>query len=274
MKVLITGANGQLGHDLREVLADHTLFPYDLDMNVTDAKAVSDTVMEVKPDIIIHSAAMTNVDGCETDPDQAFLVNGIGTGNIALAAKKASSRLVYVSTDFVFDGSKGEPYTEFDEPNPISAYGKSKRAGEEFVEALVPEHFIVRTAWLFGKTGHNFVKTMVKLADEKDELKVVDDQIGSPTYSADLAARINELIATDWFGTYHVTNSGSCSWYEFARAILQKAGKGTKVTPITSKELDRPAPRPAYSVLRNYVSELRGFQPMRPFEEALDAFFA
>lgn len=276
MKILITGAEGQLGRDLIKVLSgEHQLFPFDLDLDITDYSKVISTIPSIKPDLVIHAAAMTDVDGCELNPDQAFKVNALGTQNVALACSESNAKIVYLSTDFVFDGRKREPYTEFDTPNPLSIYGKSKLAGENYVTSLLPNHYITRTAWLYGKEGKNFVKSILRLAEEKGELRVVNDQVGSPTYSYDLAAMIAKIIETDFFGIYHVTNAGSVSWYEFAQKILEIAGKGgVKIIPITSDELNRPAPRPTYSVLRNYVLELRGIGKMRHFEEALKDYFS
>lgn len=276
MKILITGAEGQLGRDLVKVLSDrHQLFPFDLDLDITDYSKIISTIPSVKPDLVIHAGAMTDVDGCELNPDLAFKVNALGTQNVALACQQSNAKIVYLSTDFVFDGRKREPYTEFDTPNPLSVYGKSKLAGENYLTSLLPEHYIIRTAWLYGKEGKNFVKTILKLAEEKDELRVVNDQVGSPTYSYDLAEMIAKIIETDFFGIYHVTNAASISWYEFAQKILEMAGKGgVKIIPITSDELNRPAPRPAYAVLRNYVLELRGIGKMRHFEEALKDYFS
>ncbi|MDI6892254.1 MAG: dTDP-4-dehydrorhamnose reductase [Actinomycetota bacterium] len=276
MKILITGSEGQLGRDLVRVLSDeHELFPFDLDMDVTVLDGTMKTVTTISPDVVIHAAAYTDVDGCELNPDLAYKVNALGTQNVALTCQRCGAAMLYVSTDFVFDGKKGEPYLEFDEPNPISVYGRSKLAGERYVTSLLDRYYITRTAWLFGKHGRNFVKTILKLAEEREELTVVDDQMGSPTYSLDLAKTIAELVKTGWYGLYHTTNSGSCSWFEFAKKILECAGKrGVKVSPITSEELNRPAPRPTYSVLKNYCLELRGIQPLRHYEEALRDYFS
>jgi dTDP-4-dehydrorhamnose reductase len=263
-----------LGRDLIAVLDGHELYSFDLDWDITDAAAVAKDCAAIKPDLIINSAAYTDVDGCETNVDLAYRVNAIGPHNLALAARAGGIPLVSVSTDFVFDGTKTTPYDEFDTPRPMSVYGRSKLAGENLVREVCPEHYIIRTAWLYSRHGHNFVKTMLKLAGERDTLTVVDDQIGSPTFSLDLATRIAELISTGWYGTYHVTNSGQTSWYGFARAILEQAGLDPeKVKPMTSAELDRPAPRPAFSVLANYAADLRGLAPMRDWREALAAYF-
>ncbi len=275
VRILITGAQGQLGQDFTRVLDAHELYPFDLDLDVTDGAAVTAKVRDVKPEIILNCAAYTDVDGCESNVETAYKVNALGPQNLALAAKAQGAVLVTVSTDFIFDGTKKTPYDEFDSPNPISVYGRSKLAGEELARTILPELYVIRTAWLYGRTGHNFVKTVLRLADERDVLTIVDDQIGCPTYSYDLAERMNELMTTGWYGTYHVTNSGTASWYEFAKEILKAAGKeGVNVRPMKSKDLDRPAPRPAYSVLRNYLTELRGLPPLRSYQEALRDYFA
>ncbi len=276
MKILITGAAGQLGHDLITVLEpDHKLYPFDIDWDITDTAQVQADCAVIKPDIIINSAAYTDVDGCESNVDLAYRVNAIGPHNLALAACASGIPLVSIGTDFVFDGTKATPYDEFDIPNPQSVYGRSKLAGENLIREVCPRHYIIRTAWLYGQHGHNFVQTMLRLAGEKDTLTVVNDQIGSPTFSLDLARRIKELMVTGWHGTYHVTNAGEASWYYFAKMILRMAGfDADKVKPMTSAELERPAPRPAYSVLANYACELRGLEPMRPWQEALAEYFA
>lgn len=276
MKIVVSGAKGQLGSDLVKVLSSsHKIYPYDLDLDITDYTHLTEVITSLQPEIVIHTAANTDVDGCELEPDTAYKVNALGTQNVALACQKCAATMVYISTDFVFDGKKKKPYTEFDTPNPLNIYGKSKLAGENYLVTLLRNYFIVRTAWLYGRQGRNFVKTTLELANKQDELKVVNDQVGSPTYSYDLAQMIAKLIDTGWFGTYHVTNSGSCSWYEFARKVLELGGRrNVKVTPIASEELNRPAPRPAYSVLDNYMLRLRGFAPMRPYEEALKDYFS
>lgn len=273
---MITGSAGQLGQDLVRVLqSDHEVFAHDIDLDITDYEVVRVRVSDIGPDVIINSAAYTDVDGCETNADLAYRVNALGAQNIALAAQACGASVVSISTDFVFDGTKASPYDEFDQPNPKSVYGRSKLAGENLVREVCSKHYIVRTAWLYGRGGNNFVKTILRLSDEKDRLTIVDDQVGSPTFSLDLANRIVELLATGGYGTYHVTNSGQASWYEFAQAILAEAGRDPGiVAPMTTTELGRPAPRPAYSVLANYACELRGLTPMRSWQEALSAYFA
>lgn len=275
MRVVVTGASGQLGHDLVEVLnLKHEVFPFDLDLDITDAGAVESKIDELKPAVVVNAAAFTNVDGCELEPEKAFRVNEEGAKNVGLACRKAGAIMVHISTDYVFDGTKAQPYTEDDIPNPINMYGKSKLAGEEHVRSLLTSYYIVRTSWLFGKHGKNFVKTIVAMADEKGELAVVGDQVGSPTYSLDLARKISELIESGRFGLYNVTNSGACSWFEFAKAILSSSGRAhVRVSEITSEQIDQPARRPANSVLKNTNLERQGFKLLRHYSEALDEFF-
>lgn len=275
MKIMITGANGQLGRDLQEVLGNrYELFCFDLDLDVGDNQMVVSAISRIRPNIVIHAAAYTDVDGCESNIETAYRVNAIGAGNVAVGCQIVGAKMVYVSTDYIFDGMTSEPYLEFDDPNPQSVYGHSKLGGERLVSSLCGRHFIVRTAWLYGHHGNNFVKTILRLAKEKDELTVVNDQTGSPTYSYDLAEKIVEMAMTEKFGIYHVTNSGTCTWFDFAKLIIEYAGMDTKVLPVTTKEFPRPAPRPHYSVLRNMCLELYGFTPMRHYREALKAYFA
>lgn len=273
VKVVITGAKGQLGQELVKVLDnEHEVTRiYKDDLDITAAGKVKDFISSIKPDLVIHCAAMTNVDGCEGDPDMAYKVNAFGTQNIAMACQKVDAEMVYVSTDFVFAGDKDEPYIEFDETGPLSVYGKSKLAGENYVRNLLSKYFIVRTAWLYGE-GHNFVRTMLRLAEEKEYLEVVDDQVGTPTCAKDLAIAISKLVWTDLYGTYHASNNGSCSWYEFARKIFELKGIDIEVKPITSDKLGSPARRPAYSVMRNFALESQGIYVMRDWEEALEEY--
>lgn len=278
MKVLITGAKGQLGTDMVLLLendARFEVFPFSrTELDITNEQTVNAVINTLKPDVIIHTAAYTKVDLAESDIDGAYLVNAIGTRNIAVAAERVKAKLVYVSTDYVFDGEKGSSYIEFDPVNPLGVYGKSKYAGEEFVRSLTSRYFIVRTSWVYGKYGSNFVKTMLNLAQDHKELKVVDDQIGSPTYTVDLARFISELINTESYGIYHATNSGCCSWFEFAQAIFEEAGMEIKVNPCTTKDFPRPASRPAYSVLEHMVIRLNGMTDIRHWREALKDYFS
>lgn len=277
MKVLITGAQGQLGTDMVLCLerhpAQYQVFGYNRsDLDIIDVSPVTKIFEEVKPDVVIHTAAYTQVDQAEADRDRAYAVNALGTRNLVIEAEKLCAKFVYLSTDYVFDGQKGTPYNETDRTNPQSVYGQSKRAGEEFALSLSSKCFIVRTSWVFGKYGANFVKTMLKLGGEGKPLKVVDDQFGSPTYTVDLARFLLQLIETERYGIYHATNSGSCSWYEFAKKIFEGAGLQVELSPCTTADFPRPAPRPAYSVLEHAEIKLNGFQDLRPWQDALKDF--
>jgi dTDP-4-dehydrorhamnose reductase len=276
LKILVTGANGQLGTDIIKHFNKDEVYGYDVDvLDITDIKQVVDLVKQIKPELIINCAAYTNVDGCEQNEELAYKVNAIGARNLAVAALETNSKLLHISTDFVFDGCTNKPYLEFDTPNPLSIYGKSKFAGEELIRQICPRHYILRTAWLYGKNGNNFVKTMLKLGQEKKTLTVVDDQIGSPTFTEDLIGAISEVIKTDAYGTYHATNNGFCSWNEFAKKIFEYAGmQEIEVLPISTEELGRPAKRPQYSVLRNFMLEAQYNYKMRNWEEALKEYFA
>jgi dTDP-4-dehydrorhamnose reductase len=275
MNILITGVKGQLGHELYDMLdGRETVIGIDIeDVDITDAQKVHEYINDFQPDVVIHPAAYTNVDACESNVDLAYKVNAVGTQNIASACLNTGAKMVYVSTDFIFDGQKEEPYIEFDTPNPLSVYGKSKLAGEMLASRILNRLFIVRTAWLYGLNGNNFVKSILSQAKEKDTLTVVNDQWGTPTYTKDLAEVICRLIYTDGYGIYHATNNGQCTWYDFAKKILEYAGmEHVNVLPITTDELDRPAKRPRYSVLRNYMLELTIGDTMRPWEDALKEY--
>jgi len=278
MKVLVTGANGQLGSDLCKTLGDFELSPLTHeDVEITDIGSVEQAFARHRPDIIINTAAYVRVDDCEDDVDRAFAVNALGARNVAVVAQALGARLVHISTDYVFGGEderRTAPYTEFETPVPLSVYGKSKLAGENLVRHFCLRHFIVRSSALFGVAGSsgkggNFVETMLRLARERDELRVVDDQVFSPTYTKDLARKIVQLMTTEYYGIFHITNRGSCSWYEFAREVLKLAGIKTPVVPITSDQYPQKARRPRYSVLDNYHLRLLGMDDMRPWQEAL-----
>ena len=281
MRIAITGAGGQLGKELIEVLGrgtDEVLALESRDLDVTDGEEVVKTLVAARPDVVIHAAAFTNVDACEAEPEKAYLVNALGARNVAVACGRIDAAqgepgaaMVYVSTDFVFDGEKQEPYREFDEARPLSVYGKSKLAGEKYVASLLPRHYIIRTSWLYGRHGRNFVKTVLELAAHQPELRIVSDQVGSPTYARDLAEVIARLIRTPFCGVYQVSNSGSCSWFEFAGAILRLAGLAddVPVRAITSDELGRPARRPAFSVMSHLALEATLGVRMRSWQEAL-----
>jgi dTDP-4-dehydrorhamnose reductase len=274
MKVLIIGSEGMLGHDLVDILgAEHdisTTTIYTLD--ITDIDKTILTVKKINPDIVVHAAAFTDVDESESKADLAYKVNVLGTRNVAVACRETDSALVYISTDYVFDGNKGIPYYEYDQTNPLSVYGKTKHLGEVYIRDILNKFYIVRTAWLYGFHGPNFVTTMLKLAETMDSISVVEDQIGSPTYTLDLANAIARLIKKPSYGIYHVTNSEHCSWYEYAREIFEIAGIDVEIKPVTTEEFARPAPRPKYSVLENHNWKMEGFPEIRSYKEALRAY--
>ena len=281
MKVAIIGASGQLGTDICQALKGFEVLPLThADIEITDMSSTKRILRQHMPDIIVNTAAFLRVDDCETEIDRAFAVNALGTRNVAVVAYELASKLLHISTDYIFgvlpekDAPRTKPYTEFDSPAPPNIYGRSKLAGENFVRHLCPRHFIVRTSGLFGVTGSiskggNFVETMLKLGREQDQLKVVNDQVFSPTYTKDLASKIAEIIVTDCFGVFHITNRGACSWYEFAREILGLAGLKTPLIPISSDLYPQEAKRPRFSVLDNYQLRLLGMDDMRSWQEAL-----
>ena len=274
MKILITGSNGMLGHDLIEVLKDNheLILTTSKTLDITNKDQVFEVICDAEPDVVINSAAYTDVDGCEENQDLAYSVNGEGVKNLALACKEVDCALVHISTDYIFNGKNDRPWVEDDEIGPISVYGKSKLKGEEAILETLDKYFIVRTAWLYGINGKNFPKTMLELAKNHSEITVVYDEVGTPTYTPDLAYGISELIETDYYGIYHLTNSGNCSWCEFARYIFEVADKGVKVVPDTASEFARPAPRPSYSVLENKNWVDKGFKPLRSYKEAIKEY--
>ncbi|MCX5720970.1 MAG: dTDP-4-dehydrorhamnose reductase [Nitrospirae bacterium] len=271
MRVLITGAQGQLGQALQRAFSGEDLILKDLpEFDLTHADCEFQ-IVAARPSVILHVGAYTNVDGAEREPDRAMAVNAQGTAFVARAAATLNARLIYVSTDYVFDGIQTTPYREEDQPHPINAYGQSKREGELAALKGCPNTLVVRTAWLYGHAGSNFVKTIMRLAREKPFLEVVGDQRGCPTNADDLALALKDLVASDLRGICHVTNRGDCTWHEFAEAIVSLMGLSTPVRPITTEQMGRPARRPAYSVLAQ--ERLHGFGFSMPsWQDALQRF--
>ena len=265
-----------LGTDVcaRFAAAGHAITPMTrAEFDIADPTATQTALANAQPDLVIHTAAYTDVDGCERNPDEAYRINALGAWSVASACNRLDAPLVAISTDFVFDGRKTEPYTEFDAPHPLGVYGASKLAGENLVRRVCPKHYIVRTSWLFGAHGKCFPSAILKAAETRRELSVVADQTGIPTYVVDLADALVDLVETPLYGTYHLANAGECTWHGFAEAILAEAGRpDVLVKPIRSEEWPSPTRRPKYSVLRPYARELMGKPPLRPWREALQAF--
>lgn len=280
MRVMTTGANGQLGRALYAILKDkpevtlistgsvanETIFPIE-PLDITDEKMVMSFVQEKKPDVIINCAAYTKVDLCETEEEKAARINALGPANLAKASKAVDAKLVQISTDYVFDGTATSPYQEMDETSPVSAYGRTKLAGEKAVQEEWDKVFIIRTAWLYGD-GNNFVKTMLQLAKTHSELRVVNDQFGTPTTAVELAKMIWYLVQTERYGIYHGTCEGSTSWYEFAKEIFRVFGKDVTVHPVSTKEYNAKANRPGYSVLENHKLNSETDYRMKEWKEA------
>lgn len=281
--IMLTGASGQLGRALYNLLnnkKEYSLLRTDAmasedegitSLDITDEGAVKKYVEEAKPDIIINCAAFTAVDLCESEQDKAYRINSLGPKNLAEAAEKIGAKLVHVSTDYVFDGNASRPYIEEDKPNPTSVYGKTKQAGDEFVSQSCTKYFILRTAWVFGE-GKNFVKTMLRLAEAGNKIRVVADQYGTPTSALELARVIIYLMETESYGIYHATCEGITNWYEFAVAIFKEAGLDVAVEPITTSEYPTPAKRPMYSVLDNKALRERHGYTMANWQDALKEY--
>ena len=280
-KIIVTGCNGQLGRAINKAFAGES--GYELintdfgiegiqSLDISDIDSVMSFVSEVRPYAIINCAAMTAVDLCETKQDMAYRINAIGPRNLAIASSAADAKLIHVSTDYVFRGDGSVPYTEFDPVGPVSMYGKTKLAGEDFVRQMTDRSFIVRTAWLYGD-GRNFVKTMLRLSENHDEVTVVDDQIGSPTSAAELAAAIKSLVPSDNYGLFHGTCEGRCSWADFTEEIFRLAGKATRVKHVSSAEYKAMNPdsadRPKFSVLENYMFKLTGGYQFAEWQDAI-----
>ena len=287
MKILITGSKGQLGNELLDIIKSgkaeigevseaikkSEVIALDVDeLDITNLEQVKNKINDLKPDVIINCAAATNVDGCESNEDFAFKVNSIGPRNLAIASEEVGAKLVQVSTDYVFSGVGNKPLTEYDLTAPYSVYGKTKLLGENYVRELSSKYFIVRTAWLYGYVGHNFVYTMRRLGKEKECITVVNDQRGNPTHANDLAYHILKLIQTEEYGIYHCTGKGECTWYDFAKMIIELSGEKCEVKPCSSEEYKTPAKRPEYSSLDNMMLRCTVGDDMRDWKDAIKSF--
>jgi len=275
MRVFITGCKGQLGQALYAALAGHTLSGCDLpELDVTERAAIGKAIADFAPDVVLHAAAWTDVDGCARDPEQAYRTNALGTQNVALACAASGAAMAYVSTNEVFDGMAQEPYREWDPPHPLNPYARSKAAGEWFVRHLLTRFYIVRTAWLYAPGGRNFSNPhrVLQLADERGRLQVVTDEVGNPTYAPDMAAAVAALIRTGAYGVYHLTNAGYCSRYDFVREILRLSGREhVPVEPITLADFQRASTPPRFAPLANTAAAALGVT-LRPWQEALEEF--
>jgi dTDP-4-dehydrorhamnose reductase len=287
MKILITGAKGQLGKQITNILRNGQseigklpkeyenveIIGVDVDvLDITDINAVRSYLTDVKPEIIINCAAYTNVDACESNEDLAFKINALGPRNLAIISNEVNAKVVHVSTDYVFSGEGTVPFKEYDETIPVSVYGKTKLAGEKFVREIADKYYIIRTAWLYGYEGSNFVYTIIKAGKEKGYLTVVDDQRGNPTNAEDLAHHMLKVAVTEEYGTYHCTGTGECSWYDFASKIIEFSNIDCKVDPVTSNDYVRAAKRPSYSSLDNMMLRVTVGDEMRNWEDALKVF--
>jgi len=287
MKILITGSKGQLGNELQEIIKsgraeidkvsdiikESEVIALDVDeLDITNLEQVKKKMNNLKPDVVINCAAATNVDGCEINEDFAFKVNSIGPRNLAIVSAEIGAKLVQVSTDYIFSGASDKPLTEYDLTGPYSVYGKTKLLGENYVRGFCSKYFIVRTAWLYGYVGHNFVYTMRKLGKEKDNINAVNDQMGNPTHANDLAYHILKLIQTEEYGIYNCTGKGECTWYDFAKMIIELSGEKCEVKPCTSEEYKTPAKRPEYSSLDNMMLRCTVGDEMRDWQDAIKSF--
>ncbi len=275
MKVLVTGVKGQLGYDVMAELARRNIEAIGVDideMDITDKISVEKVIGEAAPDVVVHCAAYTAVDAAEDNEALCRRVNADGTRNIAEVCKKLDCKMVYISTDYVFDGQGTRPWEPDDERHPLNVYGQTKYEGELAVQENLSRYFIVRIAWVFGKNGKNFVKTMLKLAETHDKLTVVNDQFGSPTYTYDLARLLVDMIQTDKYGIYHATNEGICTWYEFACEIFRQAGVKIEVTPVPASEYPAKAKRPENSRLDKSKLTENGFERLPSWQDALGRY--
>ncbi len=275
MKVLVTGVKGQLGYDVVNELKkrNHEAIGVDIsEMDITDSNSVERVITKVKPDAVIHCAAYTAVDAAEENKELCMKVNAGGTENIAKVCKEIDAKMIYISTDYVFDGEGERPWKPEDGRAPLNVYGQSKYEGELAVEKYLEKYFIVRIAWVFGVNGNNFIKTMLKLGEAKDEISVVNDQIGSPTYTYDLARLLVDMVESDKYGKYHATNEGLCTWYEFACEIFKQAGVEVKVEPVTSDMFPSKAKRPHNSRMEKSKLDENGFVRLPDWKDALSRY--
>lgn len=287
MKILVIGANGQLGKqifnivnsgkselgNISEEIKSCEILGADVDtLDIVNLLQVKEYINKIKPDVVVNCAAITNVDGCETTKDLAFKVNALGARNLAMACEEIGAKIIHISTDYVFSGTGSTPYTECDIPGPVSAYGTTKYLGEQYVRDFSSKYFIIRTAWLYGYFGKNFVYTIMKAAKERGKLTVVNDQKGNPTNAEDLAYHILKLALTEEYGIYHCTGEGECTWFDFASEIVKLANIDCEVLPVTSDEYKTPAKRPEYSSLDNMMLRNTIGNEMREWKEALKVF--
>ena len=277
MKVLVTGTKGQLGYDVVNELEKrgHTAVAVDIEeMDITDAVSVERVITEAEVEAVIHCAAYTAVDAAEDNVEICRRVNAEGTENIAKVCKKLDLKMIYISTDYVFDGEGERPWEPDDERHPLNVYGQTKYEGELAVEKYLEKYFIVRIAWVFGVNGKNFIKTMLKLSETHEELNVVDDQVGSPTYTYDLAVLLVDMVESDKYGRYHATNEGLCTWYEFAKEIFRQAGAEVKVNPVTSDMFPAKAKRPKNSRMSKEKLDANGFHRLPTWQDALERYLS
>lgn len=275
MKVFVTGVKGQLGHDVMNELTERGIQAVGVDieeMDITDAACVARVIKEAAPDAVIHCAAYTAVDAAEENEELCRRVNAEGPRNIAMVCRELDIKMIYISTDYVFSGQGDRPWEPDDAREPQSVYGQTKYEGELAVQELLDKYFIVRIAWVFGINGKNFVKTMLKLAETHDTIRVVNDQFGSPTYTYDLAKLLADMVLTEKYGIYHATNEGSCSWYDFACAIFEEAGVSVNVVPVTTEEYGAKAKRPANSRMNKDKLAEQGFEKLPPWQDALKRY--
>jgi len=270
MRILVLGSNGQLGSEICRIMQEEDIIPARrCDADITQLSQVVEFACRLRPDIIINAAGYTDVDRCERDRERAFLDNAIGARNAAIASHKAGAELIHISTDYVFDGNKDGPYIECDLPRPLNIYGWSKLLGEKMAMEQNPNAFILRTAWLYGSVGRNFPKTILALAQEKEEIRVVNDQWGTPSYAGDVARQIKLLMDTKSYGLYHCTSQGGCTWYDYAREIINLAGLQVRLAPVASSDYPRPERRPANSVLDNLMLRAQGLDVMPEWKDSL-----